>query len=1150
MSEKIGDAYIEVLMRGDKSSLQKLRSLLRKEGKAAGEDYRKAMDKARIDAATNSAQNIARRLKVIELPQLKQVGEETGNAHGEAIAKGTMKRLRAELRKGAFDSLIPKLDDEGNLVPTSAADWGPFWEKVYSLRDKYSEEAAEREITRRLKEQAKILDAQEKAERAAALERLKINAEAYNEERAQDRAQIRSIIAGLEERTAAEIKAARERELAVIAAGKREGAAYAADLKVREKAFGDSMKQMLKDYDLFVAGQRKGDESLVDGKSRLLASFRQFADEVRDLTELDGVDRSGVKVLFEDMEKGVIRVSPRMREINGRLDDFIPRMGRAFGRGSRSDIVNLFGGMVQGGLRAIAVVPKITEKVTGMISTFKALPDTLTTVQKLGQTFAASGLSVGKLGTAFGAFAVALPIVIAIVGVLIATMSMLLGVVVALASSLAFALGGALVAVAGAVIPLAAGIGVLVAAIASLSDAQKAALKTAIQPFVEGMKDIGKAAADAIFGGERFTQTIKDMTAGLASGEMKGLVVGIANAIGDVGAGWAKALNSEGFRGWLEAMGRTVPDQIRDLGQVAQNVLGGLGGFFLAAQPFISDFTQWLVKITEEFSNWANGDGQEEIVNFLERAKESAKAVGGFLGEIVGLIGDLFDAGKGTGDSIFDDLTQAVADFRAYIEEGGLEQWFKDTKDFADSLGGALKTVGEWIDAMDNAATRFTSSGAFKLLTWLADLGQLINDVTPGLGDFINVIDGLINMDFAKVKEGLLGMLPNPADFGLDIDWGAMVGNIVGFFSELGTGISTAISDASSGVWNFITEGLPTAFSEAMAGLGELGGLLLETLGALFTPVGEFFKAFFTEFFAQFGIDIGAVLTSIGTFFSDTWNGIVDVAVVVWNLIKTGWEELSTTLSEGFAAIGTVFAEKWDGIKSKASEGWNWVKDKWTEATTPLKEGFAAVQTSFAEKWDGIKGKASETWNNLKSGGAETWSNLKNGVSDFASNAGTKLGGIVANLNPIKLIIDAIKGAFNLAKDAAKGLADAVSKIKMPSLGSLAKAVLPGVATGGMIVGQGIVAKTKMASGGFVSTSSRMYRGANISEAGIEAVVPLQRPLGQVDPSVRDLAAYAQGKAGKAEKNYDLSGWTVVTQSEDTEAVAEEVVNRVLGGLL
>lgn len=72
-----------------------------------------------------------------------------------------------------------------------------------------------------------------------------------------------------------------------------------------------------------------------------------------------------------------------------------------------------------------------------------------------------------------------------------------------------------------------------------------------------------------------------------------------------------------------------------------------------------------------------------------------------------------------------------------------------------------------------------------------------------------------------------------------------------------------------------------------------------------------------------------------------------------------------------------------------------------------------------------------------------------------------------------------------------------------------------------------------------------------VGEGGPEAIVPLNRPLAQVDPSVRMLSAIAQGKAvggsttNSLSRTIDVGGITVVTPTKDPRAVAAEVVNRL-----
>lgn len=81
------------------------------------------------------------------------------------------------------------------------------------------------------------------------------------------------------------------------------------------------------------------------------------------------------------------------------------------------------------------------------------------------------------------------------------------------------------------------------------------------------------------------------------------------------------------------------------------------------------------------------------------------------------------------------------------------------------------------------------------------------------------------------------------------------------------------------------------------------------------------------------------------------------------------------------------------------------------------------------------------------------------------------------------------------------------------------------------------------ASGGIFSG----WQQRIIGEEGPEAVVPLNRPLSQVDPAVRWLSAIAQGLTpGGAGKVVEVGGITIVSPNADPHAVAVQTVNELV----
>jgi hypothetical protein len=85
------------------------------------------------------------------------------------------------------------------------------------------------------------------------------------------------------------------------------------------------------------------------------------------------------------------------------------------------------------------------------------------------------------------------------------------------------------------------------------------------------------------------------------------------------------------------------------------------------------------------------------------------------------------------------------------------------------------------------------------------------------------------------------------------------------------------------------------------------------------------------------------------------------------------------------------------------------------------------------------------------------------------------------------------------------------------------------------------------AEGGIVTGPTQ----AVIGEAGAEAVIPLTRPLAQVDQSVRGMAALIRGSDGAASPTTVNAGrqmtnnWTINTPNPDGRVVASQVINRL-----
>lgn len=110
-------------------------------------------------------------------------------------------------------------------------------------------------------------------------------------------------------------------------------------------------------------------------------------------------------------------------------------------------------------------------------------------------------------------------------------------------------------------------------------------------------------------------------------------------------------------------------------------------------------------------------------------------------------------------------------------------------------------------------------------------------------------------------------------------------------------------------------------------------------------------------------------------------------------------------------------------------------------------------------------------------------------------------------------------------------LIDALNQVSLGKLAEISSSVIGGASKVGDFFG--------FASGGVVTKPTPGVFG----EDGDEALVPLDRPLSQVDPSVRALSAFAQGMGGGSGTTIEAGAIQVVSRASNERIVAQEVLD-------
>lgn len=333
----------------------------------------------------------------------------------------------------------------------------------------------------------------------------------------------------------------------------------------------------------------------------------------------------------------------------------------------------------------------------------------------------------------------------------------------------------------------------------------------------------------------------------------------------------------------------------------------------------------------------------------------------------------------------------------------------------------------------------------------LPDVIKAIEDLTPFIILFAKV-SAAVSQVFLDIVVAIVGFLAWLA--ALRVTIGANLDEIWQFFVDLGVNIvSWALGVFTS---------------------------VMEWFGQLFAGIGQFFVdvvANVTQFVVDFIAGWNSIVAGVMVWFAELY---ANIAAWVMSVISgfIGWvAQIAATWSSIVQGVITWFAQLYAGISAWA---------------VSVIVGFVGWVMQVVQAWGaivaGIQKWFNDVYNNIVAFVASVLLTARNIGKDIAAFFAPMVDGITGFIDDV---IANIESFIATVKDIVGGIGDFISNalsfnISLPSL--------PGI--------------PQNASGNLYTKATLNVAG----EAGPEAIVPLNRPLSQVDPAVRALSAFAQGK--------------------------------------
>lgn len=685
------------------------------------------------------------------------------------------------------------------------------------------------------------------------------------------------------------------------------------------------------------------------------------------------------------------------------------------------------------------------------------------------------------------------------------------------------AAGAGLAILGSAAVTAGIGLGVAIAAFKGLGG-EIAALPAEVRPAATAFQSIGKAFSD--LQKQIQIRALSDLAPYFTA--LRDLVVKLSPALAAVGDS-VNAVIRQFTTMITSANGVSVLSQLiakagimfQYLASIIFNIGGGLGNIFVDAIPYARTFLDWLDQITTNWNAWTqSAAGHNAITDWLKSASQVFHAIGPLI------------AATGTA------LNQLVNPQTVSMLAGTLTS----LANFMPVLGGILGAIGS-LNVFGLIAQALDVLGATltPLLIPIQQLAGVISGVlsttltalAPIIGQLVQAFVPLVIL----MTEWLQQVLPPLLAILMPI-----IAAVVRFASILLAALVPAMASLMPAIISVV---------QAFAPLGPFIALLAEQLGAMLVPVIQALAPIISSLISALLPLVAAILPLLIQ--------LIDALMPVLTIIIGVFLQLAAAILPIVMAILPPLIALIQMLMPVVMQ----LVDAFIQLLTPILALIAPLLDLIVQILPPLMSiiiLVAGVLINVLGGAFKAIIPIISGVISLITSI------LVPTINLItavlKGVLDFIIGVFTGDwKRAWSGIVEIFSGIWNGLKGiaagvingiiDLINGIIKGINSLGSAVGIniGTLGHVHWAGGGIARNAMTPL----IGEAGPEAVVPLNRPLSLVDPSVRGLSAIAQGKADPAagpQKNVTVMPGAIVIQSNynpynTANAVLDRLVQKI-----
>lgn len=370
------------------------------------------------------------------------------------------------------------------------------------------------------------------------------------------------------------------------------------------------------------------------------------------------------------------------------------------------------------------------------------------------------------------------------------------------------------------------------------------------------------------------------------------------------------------------------------------------------------------------------------IKDLWDTSESFREAIKGIWDNIV----EAFNGAKEKISAAFGNIKEAWDNFYQAYESSNLKAIIEFLVTLiAEYLGGALSSV---IDLIGNLF------GAIGNL--LADIINIVAGALDVLGGLANIIIGIFTLDGEKIKQGWGELVTGLVEIVQGLIQGIVdvIGGVVGAVIDIGSSIVGGLGQGISDAWQGFVEWLRGLFDGWIQSVKDFFGI--HSPSTVFADIGNFlvqgllqgiqnaWTAFSETVIGLFNglVDgIKNTFSSIGEFFSTTFNNAKELAVNAWSTASEKFAEVKNKVVNAFDGVKENIKTTFTTAKDNAVNVWNDAKSKFTTVADNIASGLGSIKDKAKQIFTDVKYSASSILSGIGTQLSNTWDGIKSTVS-------------------------------------------------------------------------------------------------------------------------------------------------------------------------